>query len=97
MKPLFVRDKNGGVRGEMLFRVIDIVFDYIGTKHYAIGMIQSEIVTHDGYGVPRDLFPKFFDALGATMKEVLAGDWTPAMDASWNSLLSELRATAEAG
>jgi hemoglobin-like flavoprotein len=91
MQPLFVRDKTGQVRGEMLARVIEVVLDFIDGNHYASNLIASESITHDGYGVPRDIFPKFFDALAETMREVVGADWTPEMDESWATLTAALR------
>ena len=94
MQPLFVRDKTGQVRGEMLARVIEVVLDYIDGNHYASNLIASESITHDGYGVPRDIFPTFFDALSDTVREVLGTAWTPAMAENWTKLTTELRAIA---
>jgi hemoglobin-like flavoprotein len=94
MLPLFVRDKTGQVRGEMLARVIEVVLDYIDGNHYASNLIASESVTHDGYGVPRDIFPTFFDALAETVREILGPEWTPAFAENWASLTTELRKLA---
>ncbi|HEV2652154.1 MAG TPA: globin [Rhizomicrobium sp.] len=91
MQPLFVRDKTGQVRGEMLARVIEVVLDFIDGNHYASNLIASESITHDGYGVPRDIFPKFFDALAETVREVIGADWTQEMDESWATLRAALR------
>jgi len=90
MKPLFVRDKTGAVRGEMLTRVIEAILDFIEARSYADHLIQCEVVTHEGYGVPREIFGTFFEALGATLRDLLGGDWTAAMDESWRQLLAEL-------
>jgi hemoglobin-like flavoprotein len=91
MQPLFVRDKTGQVRGEMLARVIEVVLDFIDSNHYASNLIASESVTHDGYGVPRDIFPKFFDALAETVQDVLGPAWTSQIAENWASLTAELR------
>ena len=91
MQPLFVRDKTGQVRGEMLARVIEVVLDFIESDHYASNLIASESITHDGYGVPRDIFPKFFDALADTVRELLGREWTPEIAENWTTLTVELR------
>jgi len=90
MEPLFVRDKTGAVRGEMLTRVIEAVLDFIESRSYADHLIQCEVVTHEGYGVPREIFGTFFEALAATLQDLLGEDWTVAMDESWHQLLAEL-------
>ena len=90
MEPLFVRDKTGAVRGEMLTRVIEAILDFIESRSYADHLIQCEVVTHEGYGVPREIFGTFFEALATTLREISSDDWTPAMDESWRQLLAEL-------
>lgn len=90
MLPLFVRDKTGAVRGEMLFKVIEAILDFIGPRVYANMMIRNEVVTHEGYGVPREVFGVFFATLRNTLREILGRDWSPQTDASWRALLSEL-------
>ena len=52
MEALFVRDTDGSVRGEMLMRVFEAILDFIDRRAYAALMIQCEVVTHEGYGVP---------------------------------------------
>ncbi len=90
MEPLFVRDTTGSVRGEMLFRVIEAIFDFIGPRAYSNHLIETEVVTHEGYGVPREIFGIFFETLAETLRDLLGGDWTPAMEQSWRELLTAL-------
>jgi hemoglobin-like flavoprotein len=91
MEAQFVRDTTGAVRGEMLQRVFEMVFDYIGEGAYAEGMIRNEVVTHDGYGVPPEVFPLFFDAVADTLREAAGGGWTPEMTRAWDQLLADFR------
>ena len=90
MEPLFVRDKTGAVKGEMLARVIELILDFVTARSYADHLIQCEVVTHEGYGVPREIFGTFFEAVADTLGEILKDEWTPAMDESWRELLSGL-------
>jgi hemoglobin-like flavoprotein len=90
MRPLFVRDTTGAVRGEMLARTIDAILDYLDGDHYATNLIRSESVTHDGYGVPPQTFSTFYAVLAATVEEVLGAEWTPAMADAWRELLDAL-------
>ena len=90
MEALFVRDQDGSVRGEMLTRVFEAILDFIDRRHYAATLIQCEVVTHEGYGVPPEVFGAFFGAVAAGFREILAEDWTPAMGAAWDALLRRL-------
>ncbi|HEY2032515.1 MAG TPA: globin [Rhizomicrobium sp.] len=89
MLPLFARDTNGNVRGEMLTRTIEAIFDYIGPNSYAENFLRCEVVTHDGYGVPPEIFAKFFDVLAETLRDILGAGWSPAMAREWQTLLNE--------
>jgi hemoglobin-like flavoprotein len=90
MEALFVRDANGQVRGEMLARVIEAILDFVGDRIYAATLIQCEVVTHDGYDVPPEVFRTFFGVVAETLREVIGEAWTPAIDAAWASLLADL-------
>lgn len=90
MKALFVRDKDGSVKGEMLARVIEAILDFVGERHYAATLIQCEVITHAGYDVPPDVFGRFFEVVAATMRDLLGADWTPDVDAAWRKTLADL-------
>jgi hemoglobin-like flavoprotein len=90
MEALFVRDTDGMVRGEMLSRVFEAILDFIGPRRYAASLIQCEVVTHEGYGVPPDVFGLFFESVAEAFAEILGPDWTPALDAAWRELLQRL-------
>jgi hemoglobin-like flavoprotein len=90
MEALFVRDTNGSVRGEMLARVFEMVLDFIDRRTYAAQMIQCEVITHDGYGVPPEVFGLFFGVVADTLREVVGDDWTAEMDASWTEMLADM-------
>jgi hemoglobin-like flavoprotein len=96
MEAQFVRDTNGAVKGEMLARVFEMVLDYVDTGAYAEGMIRNEVVTHDGYGVPPDVFPLFFDVVAESVREVAGEAWTGAMTAAWEDLLADFHRFAGA-
>lgn len=90
MEALFIRDVNGAVKGEMLARVFEAILDFAGDRRYAAQLIQCEVVTHDGYGVPPEVFRVFFGTVAATLREALGPDWTPAIDGAWTRLLADL-------
>jgi hemoglobin-like flavoprotein len=87
---MFVRDTNGAVRGEMLARVFEMILDFIDRRAYAAQMIQCEVVTHEGYGVPPDVFGVFFGKVADTLREVVGADWTPAVEAAWREMLDQM-------
>jgi hemoglobin-like flavoprotein len=90
MEALFVRDTNGAVKGEMLMRVIEAILDFIDGQTYSAHLIQCEVITHEGYGVPPDVFAVFFGTVAATVREVVGEAWTAPTDAAWRELLAAL-------
>jgi hemoglobin-like flavoprotein len=90
MKPLFWRDTNHAIKGEMLTRVFEAILDFIGERRYSAHLIQCEVVTHAGYDVPPDVFRIFFRVVADTIREQLGDEWTPAFEAAWQKLLGDL-------
>lgn len=96
MERLFWRDaETHAVRGEMLARVIEAILDFIGPRLYARALIQCEVVTHAGYDVPPEVFSTFFAYVRHAVRDLVAADWTPAMDAAWARTLDALVYYAE--
>jgi hemoglobin-like flavoprotein len=93
---LFVRDVDGAVKGEMLAKVFEIALDLSGANAYAANFIACEVVNHDGVGVPRETFPRFFDVAVETFAELLGPDWTPAYAAAWAGLVARVEAITAA-
>lgn len=87
---LFVRDVSGAVRGEMLAKVIELALDLAGSRAYAPNFIRSELVNHDGVGVPREVFPAFFPIAVAVFGELAGDGWTPAMREAWAAFLRDV-------
>jgi hemoglobin-like flavoprotein len=90
MKALFVRDTDGSVRGEMLARVIEAILDFAGPCLYAGRLIQCEVVTHEGYDVPRAVFGVFFGVVAGAVRTLNGADWTASTAAAWDRLLADL-------
>jgi hemoglobin-like flavoprotein len=90
MRALFWRDTDGAIKGEMLMRVFEAVLDFIGERRYADHLIQCEVVTHEGYDVPRDVFATFFGVVAEVVREACGPDWSPATAAAWRTLLADL-------
>jgi hemoglobin-like flavoprotein len=90
MEAQFIRDKDGSVRGEMLAKVFEVVLDMADGQPWAARMIQCEVVTHDGYGVPPEVFGIFFQVVADEIEVLLGDDWTAADAAAWATLLARL-------
>ena len=90
MAALFWRDTNGAIKGEMLSRVFAAILDFVGERHYASHMIGTEMITHEGYDVPREVFATFFRVVGDTLREMLGGAWTPGMETGWRDMLADI-------
>jgi hemoglobin-like flavoprotein len=90
MRPLFARDTNDAVKGEMLARVFEIILDFVTDRAYAARLIQCEVITHAGYDVPPDVFGTFFDTVAETVREVLGDEWSNELAAAWRTTLADL-------
>jgi hemoglobin-like flavoprotein len=90
MEVHFWRDRNGAIKGEMLMRVIEAILDFIGERRNADHLIQCEVITHEGYDVPREVFRTFFGIVAETVREACGDDWTDAMDGAWRRTLADL-------
>lgn len=95
MEPHFWRDTNNAIKGEMLARTFAAILDFVGERHYADHMIGTEMVTHEGYDVPRDVFTTFFTVVRDTVEEVLGEAWTPELASAWAQMLSEIDGFAQ--
>lgn len=86
----FWRDTDNAIKGEMLARVFEAILDFIGERRYAGNMIRTELVTHEGYDVEREVFATFFGHVAATVRDVMGPDWTSELDRAWTELLVEI-------
>ena len=73
----------------MLNKVIELALDLAGPRAYAANFIRSELVNHDGVGVPRAVFPQFFRIAVEVFGELAGDAWTPAMAEAWAGFLAE--------
>ena len=90
MQPLFWRDTDHAIKGEMLARVFEAIIDFVGERRYADKLIQCEVITHDGYDVPPAVFATFFAVVAADIRAACGARWTPHMQAAWDRLLADL-------
>ena len=78
------------VKGSMLALTIEAILDFTGERSGHFRMIECEVVSHDAYGTPRDLFVAFFAVIAATLRDVLGTDWSDEIEHAWRTLLAEL-------
>lgn len=90
MQALFVRDRDGAVKGEMLNKLFEVALDLAGPNAYAANFIACEVLNHEGVGVPREVFPHFFEVAVETFRDLAGPDWTPAYDTAWRDLIARV-------
>ena len=78
------------VKGSMLALTIDAILDFAGPRNGHFRLIECEVVSHDAYGTPRDLFVAFFAVIADTLREILQAEWSPEIDAAWQTLRGEI-------
>jgi hemoglobin-like flavoprotein len=94
MQALFIRDLDGAVKGEMLTKTLECALDLAGPNAYAANFIRSEVVNHEGVGVPPEVFTRFYEVTAETFADLLGEAWTPAYAAAWRTIVERVRALA---
>jgi hemoglobin-like flavoprotein len=87
---MFRREGGDLVRGSMLALTIEAVLDFAGERSGPFRMIGCEVVSHDAYGTPRELFGMFFRVIADSLREILGSDWSPEIDDAWTKLLAQI-------
>jgi len=82
------------VKGSMLALTIEAILDFAGERRGHFRLIACEVVSHDGYGTPRELFIAFFAVIRDTLRELLRDEWSPEIARAWDQLLVEIDAFA---
>ena len=87
---MFRRDGGYLVRGSMLAFTIEAILDFAGERRGHFRMIECEIVSHDAYGTPPELFNAFFRIIAETLRELLGADWSTEIEDAWRKLLDDI-------
>jgi hypothetical protein len=87
---MFRRDGGDLVKGSKLAFALDAILDFAGKRSGHFRMIECEVLSHDAYGTPRELFNAFFTVIAETLCELLGPDWSAEMDQAWRELLRQL-------
>ena len=89
-RAMFRTEGSDLVKGSMLALTIEAILDFVGDRTGRFRMIECEVISHDAYGTPRDLFVAFFGVIAETLRDILQSDWTPEIDAAWRRLLADV-------
>ncbi|MDB5469735.1 MAG: hypothetical protein JWR84_1295 [Caulobacter sp.] len=92
---LFVGDRTGAARGEMLAQAFDALLDLADGGDQGARLIAIERVNHEGLGVPPEVFADFFPVVAEVVREGLGEDWTAATATAWAALTERARQLAE--
>ena len=87
---MFRRDGGDLVKGSMLAFTIDAILDFAGERRGHFRMIECEMMSHDAYGTPPELFNAFFRIVAETLRELLGADLSTEIADAWRKLLDEV-------
>ena len=91
---MFVMDKDGGVRANMLKTCFTCIIGMAEGKDTPRLQIEASRLHHDGYGLSSEDLDNIFIVIRDTVRDCLAGDWTIAQEAAWTKVLDELSAVS---
>lgn len=91
---LFVGDRTGAARGEMLAQAFTALLDLAEGGDQGARLIAIERINHEGLGVPPAVFADFFPVVAEVVREGLGEDWTADVAAAWEALTDRARALA---
>ncbi|WIW49261.1 globin [Bradyrhizobium sp. 62B] len=93
---MFRSDGRDLVKGSMLALAIEAILDFAGQRRRHFRLIACEVVSHDGYGTPRELFIAFFAIIRDCLRDLLGDQWSIEIASAWDQLLVEIDAFAGA-
>ncbi|QOZ76823.1 globin [Bradyrhizobium sp. CCBAU 53351] len=93
---MFRSDGRDLVKGSMLALAIEAILDFASQRRGHFRLIACEVVSHDGYGTPRELFIAFFAIIRDCLRDLLGDQWSIEITSAWDQLLVEIDAFAGA-
>lgn len=90
LEPMFVLDRNGSVRAEMIRLCFDALVDLEQEGLSARGLIATELTTHGNNGITPLQFISLFDTIRDVVREIAAEQWQPRHEQAWNEALSKV-------
>lgn len=95
MERLFAHDRDGAIRGHMLYETIEAALDIETAGAYGENLIGCEVVNHENLGVPPEVFVTFYATVRDAARAALGGDWTAEMEAGWAALIARVEHIAQ--
>lgn len=95
VEALFVGDRTGAARGEMLAQAFEALLDIAEGGQQGARLIAIERVNHEGLGVPPEVFADFFPLVADVVRDGLGDEWTLEMAKAWAALTDRARTLAE--
>lgn len=88
----FAHELDEATQGAMLAKTITAMLDFLADPRAGGYELATEMVTHEGYDVPREAFVSFFEVVRDVARDSLADAWTPAFEAGWAELVRAIEA-----
>lgn len=76
--------------GAMMNELLETVMELAAGSEHVQQSIRSDVTTHDDWSIERDMYAPLLTALLEIMRELLANDWSQAMEASWAEHLDQV-------
>ena len=97
LEALFVLDRTGLIRGNMLAHVFNALIDMDGPRTYGLQFFCNERVTHEGgLGVGAADYDAFLAIVRDTIRDLLGAEWSAEIDAAWRDAFDEIAASGPA-
>lgn len=92
MELLFVGDRTGQARGQMLTMALETLGDLAAGRAWAVNMLKAERVNHDQLGVPDVIFERFFEVVHDVFRRLGGDGWTGEMETAWREAQAQVLA-----
>jgi hemoglobin-like flavoprotein len=90
LEPMFVLDRDGSVRAEMIRLSFDALLDLEQEGQYARGLIATELTTHGNNGITPAQFVSLFDTIRDVVREIVGEQWQPRHEQAWSQVLAKV-------
>jgi hemoglobin-like flavoprotein len=88
----FATDTDNAVKGAMLSGTIAATLDFLDDPQAGGYGLATEMVTHEGYDIPREVFVSFFPVIREVARDSLADAWTAEFEAGWTEMVDAIGA-----
>lgn len=85
---LFANDVLG--RGRMFNETLTMILECTREVGYLEGIVEREMVDHQGYGATLSMYASYFEAIVQAMQAACCDAWLPSHEESWRRQLRHL-------